>query len=227
VSRRFQRSAQGGIGVVDDPDGGACDRRYCQRLRRLSALVLAGLTLQTAAAHAQVLEIGGDGAVKVYSGPAVVTDAGSTPIRSTPPKATRSDRQAYRRALGLAAAAAELSPELVGAVAWRESGGRSGRVSSKGAVGVMQLMPATARELGVDPADEQAGLRGGAAYLNRLMARYDGDLVRALAAYNAGPGAVDRYHGVPPYKETQAYVAAVLDRLSELAAPTAATKAMR
>ena len=80
-------------------------------------------------------------------------------------------------------------------------------------------MPTTARDLGVDPADPGQNLKGGASYLNRMMRRYDGDLQRALAAYNAGPGAVDRYHGVPPYKETQAYVAAVLDRLSQAVAP--------
>jgi soluble lytic murein transglycosylase-like protein len=120
-----------------------------------------------------------------------------------------------------AAQEAQLSAELVEAVAWRESGGRPGLVSPVGAIGEMQLMPGTARDLGVDPYDSRQNLSGGAAYLSALLKRYDGDLVRALAAYNAGPEAVDRYGGLPPYKETQAYVAAILDRLSQraLAAP--------
>ena len=116
-----------------------------------------------------------------------------------------------------AAAFASLSPDLVEAVAWRESRGRHGLTSRRGAVGEMQLMPGTARALRVDAADARQNYRGGAAYLGLLLKRYDGDLERALAAYNAGPGAVDRHHGVPPYRETQAYVAAVMDRLSRRA----------
>ncbi len=183
-----------------------------------------------AAAYGQVLSIGVDGAVTVYDGPAVYTDEGATPIR--PPRS--SQRPAAfshpiaslqvppaleRRMLQHAADASEISPALLAAVAWRESGRRAGRVSSAGAVGEMQLMPATARALHVDAADPGQNLTGGAAYLRRMMQRYDGDLLRALAAYNAGPGAVDRHHGPPPYKETQAYVAAVLDRLSQAVVP--------
>ena len=95
---------------------------------------------------------------------------------------------------------------------------RGGVVSAAGAIGEMQLMPATARALGVDPWDTRDNFRGGAAYLGGLVHRYDGDLIRALAAYNAGPGAVDRYGGVPPYRETQAYVAAIMNRLGRRAA---------
>jgi soluble lytic murein transglycosylase-like protein len=74
----------------------------------------------------------------------------------------------------------------------------------------MQLMPATARSLSVDPADSRQNYRGGAAYLAHLLKRYDGDVIRALAAYNAGEGAVDRYGGLPPYPETQSYVDKVI-----------------
>jgi soluble lytic murein transglycosylase-like protein len=174
------------------------------------------------AAHAQILEIAPDGGVTRYDGPAVVTESGVTPIaprlqlRRVAPPARRGD---LRPSIALAARAAALSPELVGAVASRESGMRADRVSAKGAVGAMQLMPATARALGVDPADTGQNVRGGAAYLAQMMRRYDGDLVKALAAYNAGPGAVDRYGGTPPYPETQAYVGAVLERLSQTVAP--------
>ena len=104
-----------------------------------------------------------------------------------------------------------LSPQLVEAVAWRESGLRQDAVSSKGALGVMQLMPSTAKALGVDPTSATDNL-------GQLMRRYDGDIVKSLAAYNASPGAVDRFGGAPPYRETQAYVAAILDRLAAASA---------
>ena len=100
-------------------------------------------------------------------------------------------------------------------MAWRESGFNPDAVSPKGARGVMQLMPATARALGVDPSDPAANIDGGADYLSRLLRRFDGDLSKALAAYNAGPETVDRYGGVPPYAETAAYVGAILRRLGD------------
>ena len=118
------------------------------------------------------------------------------------------------RALATAAARRHgLDPELVLAVANVESGLKPGAVSPKGASGLMQLMPPTAREMGVtDIFDPVQNLDGGTRYLREMLARYDGDLKRALAAYNAGPGAVDKYKGVPPYRETLAYVRRVLER---------------
>lgn len=101
-------------------------------------------------------------------------------------------------------------PALVKAVIAAESHFNSQAVSPKGAQGLMQLMPATARGLGVrDPLEARDNVRGGARYLRRLIDRY-GDLSRALAAYNAGPTAVDRYGGIPPYPETRQYVDRVL-----------------
>lgn len=171
------------------------------------------------AASAQVIEIGSGGASTTYDRPAVFDADGVTPISSRPLRARTGVARAPRSADVVADAAqeAELSPALIEAMAWRESRGRAGAVSPKGALGEMQLMPGTARSLHVDPRDTRQNYRGGAAYMRLMMARYDGDIVRALAAYNAGAGAVDRYGGVPPYRETRAYVAAIMDRLSRRA----------
>ncbi len=111
----------------------------------------------------------------------------------------------------ISAAAQEFNvdPALVAAVAQQESNGRQSAVSSVGALGVMQLMPDTATGLGVDPSNQKDNVRGGAKYLKQMLDRYNGDIDKALAAYNAGPGAVDEYGGIPPYKETQKYVDAV------------------
>jgi len=118
------------------------------------------------------------------------------------------------RALAIAAAQRHgLAPELVLAVVGVESAFKPDAVSHKGAQGLMQLMPGTAKELGVDDAlDPAQNLDGGARYLRMLLAQYGGDVGRALAAYNAGPGAVKRHRGVPPYRETHHYIDRVLKR---------------
>ena len=109
----------------------------------------------------------------------------------------------------------DLSPSLIEAMVWQESRWNPNAVSPVGARGLAQLMPGTARELGVDPRDPFANLEGGARYLRAQLDRFDGDLEKALAAYNAGPGRVERAGGIPRIRETQQYVAAIMGRLSD------------
>jgi hypothetical protein len=128
--------------------------------------------------------------------------------------------------LTAAAIAQGLPPDLVRSVAKIESSFRQRAVSPKGAIGLMQLMPATASLLGVDPSQAEQNAQGGARYLRDLLIRFHFDAARALAAYNAGPGAVAKSNGVPAIAETVRYVQKVLAeyaRLQKLAKSTNAT----
>ncbi|MBK9235578.1 MAG: lytic transglycosylase domain-containing protein [Rhodoferax sp.] len=121
--------------------------------------------------------------------------------------ATKLHTQAYGEAIDAAAKAHDLDPALVRAVIHAESGFNPKARSHKGAVGLMQLMPATAREVGVrDARVPSHNIRGGTQYLASLLAQFRGDVTLAAAAYNAGPAAVAKYAGIPPYAETQVYV---------------------
>jgi len=114
-----------------------------------------------------------------------------------------------------------VDPSLVKAVALVESGFNPKAVSNKGARGLMQLLPATAKRYGVsDLHDPYQNLRAGAAHLRDLLDEFDGNVTLALAAYNAGSGAVRRYNGVPAYKETQQYVKKIEGRLGRTSSPT-------
>ena len=116
----------------------------------------------------------------------------------------------YDGIIGLTAREHRVQPALVKAVIAAESLFDTDAVSRKGAQGLMQLMPTTALALGVeDPFSADQNVRGGVRYLREMLDRY-GDMGRALAAYNAGPSAVDRYRGIPPYPETRAYVQRVM-----------------
>ncbi|MCD6162443.1 MAG: lytic transglycosylase domain-containing protein [candidate division Zixibacteria bacterium] len=111
----------------------------------------------------------------------------------------------------------KIDPKLVTAVMMQESGGNPNAVSSKGAKGLMQLMDPTAKMLGVkDPFDIKQNIFGGVKYLASLLKRFKGDVGKALAAYNAGTEAVNKYDGIPPYEETEKYVSNIMANLKGL-----------
>jgi soluble lytic murein transglycosylase-like protein len=120
----------------------------------------------------------------------------------------------FAAALTQASAAANVSPALLAALVWQESRWNQQAVSRRGAIGLAQLMPATARDLGVNPADPIANLTGGARYLRQLLDQFGGNVEKALAAYNAGPGRVRSAGGIPAIAETQAYVTSIVRRIS-------------
>ncbi|NIM01267.1 MAG: transglycosylase SLT domain-containing protein [Acidobacteria bacterium] len=125
----------------------------------------------------------------------------------------------YDRFIEYLATKTAVSADLIKAVALVESGFTETARSPKGALGLMQLMPATARRYGVtNPFDPHENLQAGARHLGSLLDRYDGDLTLTLAAYNAGSGAVRRYGGVPPYRETRDYIRKIRDLLGGRAA---------
>jgi soluble lytic murein transglycosylase-like protein len=133
-----------------------------------------------------------------------------------------------REMLSRAGHAHNLDVDLLASLVKAESGGNAHAVSRAGARGLMQLMPATASGLGVqDSFEPTQNVRGGSAYLDALLIRYHDNLSLALAAYNAGPAAVDKYHGIPPYRETRAYVARVIHEFNRrvLAREAAARRA--
>ena len=176
-------------------------------------------------AAGQVMTIGPDGNTTIYKGPVVASANGVQAIPYGVMPLTTQSANSVKEPLSVVAAIRNsasrhaLSQALIAAVAWQESRMRQEAVSAKGARGVMQLMPGTASGLKINPDDLSANVDGGTAYLVQMLDRFDGDIIKTLAAYNAGPEAVERYHGVPPYPETQAYVSAVMNRLADKVKP--------
>ena len=144
---------------------------------------------------------------------------GSPQISTAASKAASSDASLSQADLAeiLARAGKEhnLDVDLLASVVKAESGGNARALSRAGAQGLMQLMPKTANDLGVqDSYKPDQNVRGGSAYLDALLSHYHDNLALALAAYNAGPAAVDKYHGIPPYRETRVYVARVIHQFN-------------
>lgn len=201
-------------------------------LGRIGGVVSIALACAAVPARADVMEIGADGP-RWLSGalavPATVPDQPGSPevIELAPdfavPALAIADaaRQAgvvptvYAAKVGELAHRFDLSPTLIEALVWQESRWNAAARSPVGARGLAQLMPGTARYLGVNPDDPFANLEGGARYLREQLDRFDGDIEKALAAYNAGPGRVIAAGGIPRIRETQGYVAAIMGRLSD------------
>ncbi len=198
-------------------------------LDRASGFALAAaMMLSAVPAHADVMELGPEGA-RWVAGPLagrspvasaapvseVASDLASDAIISDPARHAAVIPPRYAAKLAELAVRFDLSPALMEAVVWQESRWREDAVSPVGARGLAQLMPGTARYLGVDSRDPFANLEGGARYLREQLDRFGGDLEKALAAYNAGPGRVARAGGIPDIRETKQYVAAIIGRLSD------------
>lgn len=201
-------------------------------------VTIAALLLSLAVeARADVLELGADGA-RWVAGPLAGRPLSQDDAALAATAATMLDAPAVpdiaiadpaRHAAGVPARYAskiqelsqrfDLSPSLLEALVWQESRWRETAVSPVGAQGLAQLMPGTARYLGVDPSDPFANLEGGARYLREQLDRFDGNLEKALAAYNAGPGRVERAGGIPNIRETKQYVSAIMGRLANHSRP--------
>ena len=141
----------------------------------------------------------------------VSTPAVVKPLSAPTPMTTALTRQGLNDVVSGAGERHQIDPDFINSVIRAESGFHQNAVSKKGAQGLMQLMPGTASQLGVtNPFDPDANVEGGTKYLRELLEKYNYDVPKALAAYNAGPKRVDQYRGVPPYYETQAYIARII-----------------
>ena len=187
--------------------------RARNRGTRIGCLAVAFAAVLCGPALGDVIDIMPGGALTVYRAPAVYRTEGVSDIVPARPgtgavlvHAAAIPPGSVSSMIAVAAGRYAIDAGLLQRVAWQESRFHHDAVSPKGAVGVMQLMAATARDLGVDRYDPSQNILGGAAYLRQMLDRYAGNQSLALAAYNAGPGAVDRYRGIPPYAETQNYI---------------------
>ena len=165
----------------------------------------------TSATDSNYLEVAADSVVRVETVADVPEPVVAVKSPGLAKTATAPTKEEMHEMLAHAGAAHNIDEDLLASVVRAESGGRTQAVSRTGARGLMQLMPETASAMGVDDAlKADENIAGGTAYLDALLTRYHDNVALALAAYNAGPGAVDKYHGIPPYRETREYVARVI-----------------
>lgn len=198
-----------GQGMTVDPRTGVASMvpGYAESKARAAGMTQTAQNQADAVSKPITLQAGG----QVLMPPATSGVAGNMGAGAPRPVARASGE--VGDALRSAANFYQLDPDLLEAIAAQESGFSPSATSPKGARGIMQMMPGTAREMGVsDPENVWQNVYGGARYLREQMDAQGGDVPRALAAYNAGPGAVQKHGGVPPYKETQEYIPSVLER---------------
>lgn len=193
--------------------------RICSSGSRCLAALAVALACPVVA-HADVLEINAAGAQWIAGGAPTSPAASAQPVTigtieaPVTAVATTSGPGEWQAHVAFLAAKYDISPRLLEAVVWQESRWRPSANSPAGAYGLAQLMPGTARDLGVDRTDPRQNLEGGARYLRMQLDAFGGDLEKALAAYNAGPRRVAEANGIPRIRETQQYVAAIIGRLS-------------
>jgi soluble lytic murein transglycosylase-like protein len=157
------------------------------------------------------LEVSADSVVSVETTADLPEPTSTAKVPEPVAIGTAPTKEEIHQMLSHAGAEHNIDEDLLASVVRAESGGQVRAVSRTGAKGLMQLMPGTANAMGVDDAFQpQQNISGGTAYLDALLTRYHDNVALALAAYNAGPGAVDKYHGIPPYRETREYVARVI-----------------
>jgi Transglycosylase SLT domain len=163
------------------------------------------------ATDSSYLEVAADSVVRVETVVEVPEPVATVKVPSPVTITAAPTKEEMHEMLAHAGAQHNIDEDLLASVVRAESGGQVRAVSRTGARGLMQLMPGTASAMGVDDAFRpEQNISGGTAYLDSLLTRYHDNVALALAAYNAGPGAVDRYHGIPPYRETREYVARVI-----------------
>jgi Transglycosylase SLT domain len=164
-----------------------------------------------AAAGSNYMDVAADSVVRVEMIADLPEPVSDVKAPSAVTLMTAPTKEEMHEMLAHAGAAHNIDEDLLASVVRAESGGQVRAVSRTGAQGLMQLMPGTANAMGVEDAFRpEQNISGGTAYLDLMLTRYHDNVALALAAYNAGPGAVDKYHGVPPYRETRAYVARVI-----------------
>jgi soluble lytic murein transglycosylase-like protein len=163
------------------------------------------------AGNANYLEVAADSVLSVETTADVPEPSSTARVPEPVAIGTAPTKEEIHEMLSHAGEKHNIDEDLLASVVRAESGGQVRAVSRTGAKGLMQLMPGTASAMGVDDAFQpQQNISGGTAYLDALLTRYHDNVALALAAYNAGPGAVDKYHGIPPYRETREYVARVI-----------------
>jgi len=183
-----------------------------RNLRNTQIALLLSSFLWAGTSHATVIEFGDNGNVKIHK----AVDYLSKQRRNYKPLRTNAKKE-FEKFIKISATENDLDTNLIKAIISAESSFNPKAISPKGAQGLMQLMPQTAKRFHVSNSfDPEQNIAGGSKYLKFLVKRYEGNLEFAIAAYNAGEGAVDKYKGIPPYPETQHYVMKVIRKLEYL-----------